>query len=74
MTPAEWKRIKQVAGDAWGQPEEDREAYVRTTCGDDEPLRAEVMNLLRAMTQAVAFLEGLVTGSLQSSGNVGQPG
>jgi hypothetical protein len=66
MTSAEWKRIKQVAGDAWGQPEEDREAYVRTACGDDEPLKSEVMNLLRAMTLAVAFLEGLVTRTTSS--------
>jgi hypothetical protein len=52
MTPDEWKRIKEVAGDAWARPATEREAYVRDVCAGDEDLRREVMNLLHGMAQA----------------------
>jgi hypothetical protein len=52
MTPDQWKRIKEVAGDAWAHPAGDREAYVALTCGHDELLRTEVLSLLASMAQA----------------------
>ena len=55
MTPEDWRRIKQVAGDAWAMPVEERDRYVREACGADDALRAEVTNLLQCMTQGDAL-------------------
>jgi hypothetical protein len=64
MTGEDWKRIKQIAGDAWTLPEAEREAYARSACAENEPLRIEVMHLLRAMTEAAAAFDRLVIGSI----------
>lgn len=64
MTGADWIRIKQIAGDAWELPEVEREAYVGRVCAENEPLRIEVMNLLRAMSAAAGAFDRLVIGSV----------
>ena len=63
MTGADWTRIKQIAGDAWELPGAEREAYVFQACAENEPLRIEVMHLLRAMTAAAGSFERLVIDS-----------
>jgi hypothetical protein len=68
MTGADWTRIKQIAGDAWELPDAEREAYVRGVCAENEPLRIEVMNLLRAMTAAAGSFDRLVIGSVPRGG------
>ena len=52
MTPAQWKRVKQVAGDAWALPPADRESYARQRCGSDAALQTDVLELLRSMAKA----------------------
>ena len=64
MTGVDWTRIKQIAGEAWDLPESEREAYVCRRCAENEPLRIEVMHLLRAMTAAAGSFDRLVIGSI----------
>ena len=68
MTGADWTRIKQIAGDAWELPAAEREAYVFQACAENEPLRIEVMHLLRAMTAAAGCFDRLVIGSVPRVG------
>ena len=70
MTPDHWTQIKQIAGDAWALPDADREAYVRTTCAENEPLRVEVMNLLRAMTDAAGSFDRPIIDSVPLAAEV----
>jgi hypothetical protein len=63
VTGADWTRIKQIAGDAWELPNAERETYVARVCADNEPLRIEVMHLLRAMTAAAGHFDRLVIDS-----------
>jgi hypothetical protein len=65
MTGDDWMRIKQIAGEAWDLAEAERQAYVNQACAENEPLRIEVMNLLRAMTAAAGSFDRLVIGSGQ---------
>ncbi len=64
MTPDQWTRIKQIAGDAWALPESERAAYVRSTCAENEPLRLEVINLLSAMSDAAKAFDRLLIDSV----------
>ena len=64
MTPDQRTKIKQIAGDAWALPELEREAYVRSACAENEPLRIEVINLLGAMSDAARSFDRLLTGSV----------
>ena len=68
MTGADWTRIKQIAGQAWDLPESEREAYVFRICAENDPLRIEVMHLLRAMTAAAGCFDGLVIGPIAPAG------
>jgi hypothetical protein len=63
MTPDEWKRIKQIAGDAWNHPARAREAYVLIACAGDEILRAQVMNLLHDMAAGDHVFDGALSES-----------
>jgi hypothetical protein len=64
MTPDQWTKIKQIAGEAWAPPELEREAYVRSMCAENEPLRIEVINLLGAMSDAAKAFDRLLIGSV----------
>jgi hypothetical protein len=68
MTRADWTRIKRIAGEAWDLPDSERDAYVVGMCADNEPLRIEVMHLLRAMTAAAGCFEDVVIGSVPRLG------
>ena len=57
MTPAEWSRIKAIAGDAWELPAPARSEFVADACGEDEPLREEVEQLLRSIESASGLYE-----------------
>ncbi len=41
-----WERVSEIHGEARERPENEREAFVRAACGDDEALYHEVMSLL----------------------------
>ncbi len=55
QTPEQWKRIKQIVGEALEKEEPDRNAYVARECGEDDDLRAEVESLLEAHKQSDAL-------------------
>lgn len=57
MTPERWKRIKQIAGQAWDEPPARRETRAWELCGSDEALHVDVIELLRAMASAAHVLE-----------------
>lgn len=46
VTPEWWRRIEALLDAALDLPGEDREAFLRDACGDDEALRAQVAQLL----------------------------
>jgi serine/threonine-protein kinase len=46
MTPERWRRIDDLFDAALGLAPAEREAWLRTACGNDEGLRAEVAHLL----------------------------
>ena len=55
QTPEQWKRIKQIVGEALEKELPDRIAYVARECGEDDELRAEVESLLEAHKQSDAL-------------------
>ena len=57
MTRDEWLQIKQIAADAWDQPEAARAAFVATACAGNEQLRREVESLLKSSTDAADLFE-----------------
>ena len=67
ISAADWPRIKQIAGDAWELPDGERESYVQQACADNEALRIEVINLLRAMIAASGALDRIVISGLPSA-------
>ena len=52
-----WKQVDALLEQALEQPPEEREAFVAKACQDNEVLRAEVLSLLRAQSQAAKFME-----------------
>jgi serine/threonine-protein kinase len=48
MQPERWERLKELFQATLDQPEELRAGFLAGACADDEPLRAEVAELLRA--------------------------
>jgi eukaryotic-like serine/threonine-protein kinase len=52
-----WKQVDALLEQALEQPPEEREAFVAKACEDNEQLRAEVLSLLRAQSQAANFME-----------------
>jgi Tol biopolymer transport system component/aminoglycoside phosphotransferase (APT) family kinase protein len=61
MTPDRWKRIEDLFRLARERPENERDEFLRTSCGDDGPLRLEIESLLAQLT---------VTDSLQPTGTM----
>ncbi|MDX1393478.1 MAG: protein kinase [Gemmatimonadota bacterium] len=56
MSIVSWKRIREIFNEALELPAPERERYVASACGEDEPLRAEVERLLRGHEEAGEFL------------------
>ncbi len=54
---ARWHRVDALLDDALDRAIADRDDYLRHACGDDDALRQEVTQLLRACEQAAGFLE-----------------
>ena len=59
MKPERWARIKPIFYEAAEQPADERAAFIRSRCGDDESLASEIESLLGAHDQAGSFIEGL---------------
>src|SRR5438552_1384277 len=64
MSPDDWRRVKEIAGEALTQPEDDWAAYVHARCVD-EPTRREVLSLLDAIVKSSNLYE---TPAFSSSG------
>jgi serine/threonine protein kinase len=52
MTRDDWRRVKAIAGEAWGRPPAERLPYIASACADDEGLAREVSSLVEAMAAA----------------------
>lgn len=57
MTPEQYERIRAVYLEALSKPSEEREAFVRAACGEDDDLRREVESLLASSQEADSFLQ-----------------
>jgi eukaryotic-like serine/threonine-protein kinase len=56
MTPERWRRIDQLYDEALNHKMDERLAFLRDACGDDEDLRREVESLLEAHDRGGNFL------------------
>lgn len=59
MTPERYQKVNQFFHEALEKSPEERDAFLRVSCGEDEELRAEVEEMLRAHGRANGFLEAL---------------
>jgi TolB-like protein/Tfp pilus assembly protein PilF len=57
MNRDEWRRIKDIAGDALAEPEVTRLSYIAGRCGTDDVLRGEVLALLDSTAKASDLYE-----------------
>jgi eukaryotic-like serine/threonine-protein kinase len=57
MNNDRWTRIKQIFLDVCEQPPDKRGAFLNDACGDDEQIRREVDELLRADAQDITLLD-----------------
>src|SRR4051812_41639717 len=57
MDAERWKRVDSLLDAALGRSPDERDAFLRQTCVDDEALDREVRSLLAAREQAGSFLE-----------------
>jgi serine/threonine-protein kinase len=57
MTPARLLQVREIFEAALAREPAGRGTFVRSACSDDEPLRDEVLRLLRAKEEAGSFLE-----------------
>jgi non-specific serine/threonine protein kinase/serine/threonine-protein kinase len=57
MTRDEWRRIKDVAMQAWEQPPGARASFIAAACGGDEGLWREVDSLVRSAVEAETMYE-----------------
>jgi eukaryotic-like serine/threonine-protein kinase len=51
----QWDRVKQIFQSALGRAPQERSAFVREACGEDDHVRAEVESLLLAHQEAGQF-------------------
>lgn len=52
MNPERWERIQTLVESALERPEESRQSFLDSACGDDADLRAEVLSLLDACARS----------------------
>ncbi len=57
MTAAQWTKVKEILDAALDLPPDDRDAFLTTACGDDQPLLLEVKSLLENFDEAGPFLQ-----------------
>jgi serine/threonine protein kinase/tetratricopeptide (TPR) repeat protein len=57
MDAERWKHVNRLLDTAVARPPDERDAFVRQACVDDEALEREVRSLLTAREQAGSFLE-----------------
>lgn len=57
MNPELWKQVDALFEEALDLPPEERERFVTEACNGNEELRAEVISLVRAQSQASNFME-----------------
>lgn len=57
MDPERWRQVDSLLQAVLRLPAAEREAYLRSACGDDEPLAREVRSLVAAHEGAGSFLE-----------------
>src|SRR5688572_1807970 len=57
MSNGEWKKAKEIFGEALGVAPQNRAGFLDKACGDDEPLRREVESLLSSHESAGSFME-----------------
>jgi len=57
MDAERWKQVDRLLDAALARPPDERDAFLRQTCVDDEALEREVRSLLAAREQAGSFLE-----------------
>src|SRR5580700_1102958 len=57
MDSERWKQVDGLLQAVLERPPEERDAFLRNACGDDEDLEREVHSLLTAQQRAGSFLE-----------------
>ena len=57
MDAERWKHVDSLLEAALAHPPDERDAFLRQTCADDDALAREVRSLLAAQEQAASFLE-----------------
>ena len=57
MDTERWKQVDSLLAAALAHPPDERDAFLRQTCADDEVLEREIRSLLAAKEQAGSFLE-----------------
>ncbi len=72
MTPERWKRIDQLYDEALNHKTDERLAFLRQACGEDEDLCREVESLLEAHERAGKFLSAAATPTLRETPMTGQ--
>jgi len=69
MTPERWKRVEEIFHSALDLPEDQRQAWIDSTCAGDEKLRAEVLSLLDSdRTVASGFVGAQVKQAVRELG------
>src|SRR6185369_6696886 len=57
MTPEQYQQVKAIFHSALDQSPEQRMAFLKEACADDDPLKTEVESLLRSYERAGDFIE-----------------
>jgi len=60
MDAARWDQMQRIFHEAASVPRAMREPFVRSMCGDDDGLAADVMAMLEQNTSAVSMLDGTI--------------
>ena len=71
MTPERWQQIKEHLNTALDRQGADREAYLKSVCGEDQELRSELDTLIRANDSAGEFLEKPATEAMPQYTRIG---
>jgi len=67
IDPARWQQIEKILDGALDRDPESREEYVRSECGADEELLAQVLKMLKASGESDKFLESGGGGQLHEA-------
>lgn len=67
MDRARWRRIQAVFHDAAEHPASERDGFVRTSCGNDEELAAEILGMLREDSNSNGLLDQDFASAMQKT-------